>query len=504
VRTILYCNYNIYTHDYSGFKMPTLKSVKITKIKINSKRRIWIEGPRLTEASFVPGTYYEKHLDIDTRTLTLIALPDNELNRERFANKEIQMVSKRKKGERIIPIIDVVRGVKELLGSCDKYYAKLYEGIIVITLSPVDKAIEERESRYKQHINNNQLDLATAFVGIGISSHAISSSLQANGIKTKHKWICDIEGSYLDVAKANSPEMYDETVLFEASVEDVEPSLLTPVDVFNFSMPCTNHSKAGKAKKRNKNPEMADESTCLFGVVAMIRASNPAIITSENVVGAMESASYILLRKELNRLGYEISESILTRDHGGALEARKRYWFVATSRGLPKVEIDTINKTEIENQPFKTVDDILEAPSDVEERWSTSEPLVRRAAINAQEGRNFKLNKVLPTDDSISTIVRNYNKRQVSNPHLYRKNDSEYRLLTRHEHARAKLIPEHLIAGTNETLAHQGLGQSINYMHGYLIGDAICKSVLVSSCSNVIEFERILNADKYTHGLVAI
>jgi DNA (cytosine-5)-methyltransferase 1 len=473
VRTILYCNYNIYTHDYSGFKMPTLKSVKITKIKINAKRRIWIEGPRLTEASFVPGTFYEKRLDIDTRTLTLIALPNNEKTLARYANKEIQMVSKRKKGERIIPIIDVVRGVKELLGSCEKYYAKLYEGIIVITLSPVDKAIEERESRYKQHINNNHVDFATAFVGIGISSHAISSSLQANGIKTKHKWICDIEGSYLDVAKANSPEMYDETVLFEASVEDVEPSLLTPVDVFNFSMPCTNHSTAGKAKKRNNNPEMADESTCLFGVVAMIRASNPAIITSENVVGAMESASYILLRKELNRMGYVISEATLNREHGGAIEDRKRYWFVATSKGLPKVEIDNISKTPREDYPFKSVGEILESPSSVEERWASSEPLVRRAAKNIEEGRNFKINKVLPTDESMSTIVRNYNKRQVSNPHLFRHDDTEYRLFTRYEHARAKLVPEHLIADTSETLAHQGLGQGINYMHGFLIGDAI-------------------------------
>jgi DNA (cytosine-5)-methyltransferase 1 len=459
--------------------MSALKSVKITKIKINSKkRRIWIEGPRLTEAEFVPGTFYEKHLDIDTRTMTLIALPDNELNRARYARKEIQIVSKRKKGERITPIIDVVEGVKALLGNCEKYYAKLYEGKIVITLSPVDKAIEERESRYKHNVANNQLDLATACVGIGISSHAISSSLQAKGIKTKHKWICDIEGSYLDVAKANSPELYNETIIFEASVEDVEPSLLTLVDVFNFSLPCTNYSPVGKAKKRNNIPEEADEATCIFGIVAMIKASNPAIITSENVVGAMESASYILLRKELKRMGYEISETILTRDHGGALEVRKRYWFVATSRGLPQIEISALRKTSTNDRPFKTVADVLEEPTTVEERWVSSEPLVRRAAINAKEGRNFKLNKVLPSDDYISTIVRHYNKRQVSNPHLYRSNEKEYRLLTRYEHARAKLIPEHLIDGPGETLAHQGLGQSINYMHGYLIGEAIGKYYL--------------------------
>jgi DNA (cytosine-5)-methyltransferase 1 len=285
--------------------------------------------------------------------------------------------------------------------------------------------------------------------------------------------------------------MYKSTVLFEAAVEDVETSLLTPVDVFNFSMPCTNYCAIGKAKKRNNNPEMADESTCLFGVVAMIKASNPAIITSENVVGAMESASYILLRKELNRMGYAISESILTREHGGALDVRKRYWFVATSKGLPKINIENIDVTPTVDYQFQKVEDILDEPSSVEEKWASSEPLTRRAAINVLEGRNFKLNKVLHTDDSISTIVRNYNKRQVSNPHLYRNNDKEYRLFTRHEHARAKLVPLHLINGTNETMAHQGLGQGINYMHGFLIGDAISAGITDTNIEHLMHFDEV-------------
>jgi DNA (cytosine-5)-methyltransferase 1 len=439
--------------------------------------RIWMEGPRLTEAQFLPGTFYEKHLDLDTRTLTILALDDNEQTQARYEKREIQKVVQRKKRERVVPIIDIVKGVKELLGSCEKYYAKVYERKIVITLCPVDKAIDERETRYKKHASEGQMDMATAFVGAGINSHAISSGIHGNGIKTKHKWICDMEGSYLDLAKANSPELYNETVIFEAKVEDVEASLLTPIDVFNFSMPCTNHSALGKAKRGLNNPEMADESTSLFGVVAMIKASNPAVITSENVVSAMNSASYILLRKELNRMGYVISESVLTREHGGALDIRKRYWFVATSKGLPAVDITSIEVTPKEAYPFKSVSDILEEPETVEGRWADSEPLVKRAAVNAKEGRNFKLNKVLHSDAEISTIVRNYNKRQVSNPHLFRNNDKEYRLFTGNEHARAKLVPEHLIHGANETLAHEGLGQGINYMHGFLIGDAISQSI---------------------------
>ena len=311
------------------------------ELKENSPKRLWLEGGKLADAGFGKDTFYQKELDIDNRILRVVALPNTPENVARHKRREIQKVSGRKMAGGVVkPIMDIMNAdVAKLLEGTSRYCAKVRYGEIVFSIAPEEVRRIERVKRFLKAIKRNSLDVATAFAGGGISSSAISEGIESAGIKTNHKWLAEMEGKYLDVALANNRERYKDTHLFIGRVQEIETSLVEPVDVFNFSMPCTNQSKVGKAKKNISTAEEAPESTALFGLINLIRASNPAVITSENVTQARNSATYQLLRHELTRLGYTISENDLDQSQGGSLEKRKRYWFVATSKGLPKIDI---------------------------------------------------------------------------------------------------------------------------------------------------------------------
>jgi len=170
-----------------------------------------------------------------------------------------------------------------------------------------------------------------------------------------------------------------------------------------------------------------------------------------------------------------VFESILDKEHGKCLEARKRYWFIAVSKGIGQIDFNEFNVPE---QMYSTVGEAMEDIPEDNERFKPLDKLLVRDAKNKEAGRKFSLNLVKPEDTSVSTIVRLYHKHQVSNPHISL-DDKNYRLFTKVEHARMKEIPEHFVDGISDTLAHEGCGQSISYKHGlgcgHLVGKAIVK-----------------------------
>lgn len=109
---------------------------------------------------------------------------------------------------------------------------------------------------------------------------------------------------------------------------------------------------------------------------------------------------------------------------------------------------------------YSKVGEILD--SETQTPWFPQENLLKRERINKENGRNFSMTLVDNDTTVVSTIPRNYTKHQVSNPHLTDGNGN-YRLFSRTEHARLKAIPEHLVDHLSETVAHEGLGQSVVY-----------------------------------------
>jgi DNA (cytosine-5)-methyltransferase 1 len=422
-------------------------------------RRIWLEGEPLIRAGFIPGHYYSVALNVTDLSVTLTYIPDSPEARKMHKQRVIKKITPRQMKGWVKPIVDVCNAdITQLFGEACKFRAQSFDGYIVFSVHPECLSRFRRENSYNKNVKAGRITKGDAFAGFGISTHAFHNGFSRAGLATSQKWVIEMEPKYLDVMAKNSPEIYKDTHLFIGKVEDVEKTLLDEVDVLGFSMPCTNHSNAGIAKKSLESAEDGDEVTALFGVVEMIKAANPAILFSENVPNAKKSFTYKVLLKELGRLGYKYKEMILDETHGGCLELRKRYWIVIYSEGLD-INPDLLMPP---TQPriHKTFADTM---TDNEQRkWYPIANLQKRHDKNQAEGRNFKINLIDGESTSVSTIPRSYAKHQVANPHLT-DHKGQYSLLTIKEHANAKRIPHCLIGHCANRTAHEGLGQSVSY-----------------------------------------
>ncbi len=443
--------------------------------KKGGNRRLWLEGEPLLRAGFMPGDFYDITLNIDTLAVELHHIPDSPEARKLHRTKKIRKVSRRQMSGWVKPIVDICNAdITGLFGEFARFRAQAFEGRICFSIHPEDFKQAQRENRFNHHLDIGELTKGDAFLGLGISSNGNKTGFANKGIKTKQKWAVEIEARYLDVAAKNDPEGYRDAHLFCGSVEEVEKDLLDPVDIFSFSMECTNHSTHGKTKKKLETAEDGDGVTSLFGVVSMIHATNPAVLISENVPRAQNSASYKLLLKELERLGYDCHEMILDQSHSGAIDRRKRYWFVAYSRGL-NINVDTLTP-QPRARVNETFGEIMENVTDPD-AWHNIEKLQKREAINKENGRNFSVTLVDEKSTKMTTIPRNYTKHQVSNPHVTDHN-GHYRLLTKGEHAGVKCVPPRLVEHCAATTAHEGLGQGIAYFHAVGVVEAFIDSIV--------------------------
>ena len=92
---------------------------------------------------------------------------------------------------------------------------------------------------------------------------------------------------------------------------------------------------------------------------------------------------------------------------------------------------------------------------------------------DSQAGKGFAKRQLLTGDETkVGTIGRHYAKRRSTEPFIVR-DDGKERLLTPTEHARVKSIPERLIAGNGMTIAHQILGQSVDFLQPYNLTRAL-------------------------------
>lgn len=448
-----------------------------TKV-LRETRRVWLEGDDLNRANFPKGAFYTTVFDLEARTLKIKRLPDTEENRLKAKTRkgEVKVVSGRQMKGWVKPIIDVCNAdVTDLFKDVLRFRAIIRDGEIQVSIHHEEINRLNREDSLRANVKDGFVTEGSSFSGIGVSTHAIAEGIEKSGLESRVEYLMDFEQKYLDVARVNNKAKFANAKFITGSIEEIEPSLLEPVNVYSFSMPCTNHSPQGKTKKKLDKAEDSSEATALFGTINMVKAFNPAVLVSENVPSAKGSASYLMLISELKRLGYNVFESILDKSHGKCLEARKRYWFIAVSKGIGEIDF---NNFDVPEQVFATVGDAMENIPEDHERFRPLDKLRTREEKNKAEGRCFALNLVKPEDESVSTIVRLYHKHQVSNPHISL-DDKNYRLFTKLEHARMKEIPEHFVTNISDTLAHEGCGQSIAYKHGLgcgkLVGELICE-----------------------------
>ena len=441
----------------------------VTYTKMGSNRgtaRLWLEGGRLERCGFEAGAKFKVELDLVARQvrLKLDAQGDRTVSgRKKTLNDGIV---------RTTPIVDIAgASLGEALGEGARLRAVLATGEIVFDLHPVEKAIEARESRTREHLQAGFLTESALCAGVGVATLALQEGVEDAGVQTRVDWVIDRDGRYLDLAAWNNPAITPETRLYEASLEEVETAALTGTDLMQVSLPCTGHSPSGKAKRGlNQAEDHPTDALATYGLMRILEAVNPSVVVSENVVGARESASYALIRAYLHEQGYVIFEDILDSAQAGTIEDRKRWWMVALSRGF--AEGFTMDSVPALPRAFDTLGDVMEAVDHQDTRWKAFEYLEVKAIADAASGKGFRRQLVDESTTTVGTIGRGYAKARSTEPFIVRP-DGMQRLLTPTEHARVKGIPEGLVAGVSDTVAHEVLGQSILYGHAKGIGQAL-------------------------------
>lgn len=420
--------------------------------KNKDRPRLWIEGVKLKAAGFERGGRFRA--EFKDGALCLIQDPNGD-----------RTVSGKTRHNKDIPILDIaMKELEKHFGERARVRVVFTQGSIRVSLHHETAAQQNRETRFKENLSSGELTEASMFSGGGISTHAIHKAIEDYGHSSKLAWVVDAELKYLQSNYANNYAITDETVALIGRAEEIESAFYQPVDILSFSMPCSGFSVAGKSKHRQA-PEAHEGAAALFGTMNAIKASNPAVLISENVSEAQFSPAYVLLKTELMRLGYQIFERVMTAEDTGSIENRKRYWFVAISDGLAHgFNFDMLHPEA--HAPKKRIADIFDAHVP-EESWAENQYLKDKAVRDAEAGKGFHRQLLSGEETSCGTIGRHYNKRRSTEPFVTRE-DGKERLLSPAEHARVKSAPEELVEGVSATVAHEILGQSIDYRQAWL------------------------------------
>jgi DNA (cytosine-5)-methyltransferase 1 len=430
-----------------------VEQISYTNLKAHKGgSRLWVEGAKLVVANFIKGARYSR---IETEDGFKLALdPEGKYK-----------VSGRLKNGRDIPIIDMILadGFGDFKDGT-RIRAVFQSGIITITVHHECIAKTRREARFVHNLKAGSLKEASACTGGGVSAAAVHQAITDSGFNSSLAWVVDCEIKYLQVAYANNFAITDETVCYESTLEELETATLSEVDILSFSLPCAGLSVAGKSK-HGKAPEEHESATSVFGIRNIIKASNPALIYSENVTKAKGSPMYILLLQELKRMGYTIVESILNSENTGSFENRPRYWFMAYSAGLPADCFTSVFDFKLERK-YQNLGQLTDQAIP-DGMWSENQYLKDKQVRDAAAGKGFAARQLLDESaTSIGVIGRHYNKRRSTEPFIVNAEGKE-RLLTLTEHAKAKECPVELVQGCNPTIGHEILGQGIDYLQGY-------------------------------------
>lgn len=420
-------------------------------------RRVWIEGTKLAAAGFPAGTRYDLVTSDHDRGLTLEVNPNGS-----------RKVSECNRGGKSRPIVDLhSKQVEQLFPSGARVRITFEQDLITITQHHEDNARESRERQFNDNAKNGTLTTGSLFTGGGVSTQAIHE-----GLGGRVKWIADCELKYIESAGANCLAVDDETAVIVGKVEEVESKYYSDVDVLHVTIPCDNVSKAGKAKHGRHETDDAS----VFGVVRAIHASNPAVIVSENVTAAQTSPVYALLRAELRRLGYKLFEQVLDSSHTDSFENRPRYWLTAISEGIApdSLELPTVTPS---GRTFDQLSDPAELVADL---WAENTYLKKKAVRDAEKaasgGGSFFARQLLDgTETRCGVIGKYYNKKRSSEP--FRVEGVLERLLTVAEHARVKSVPANLVRGLPKSVAHEILGQSVDYRQPLLLSQLIARAL---------------------------
>lgn len=446
-----------------------------TKVGLNrGKKRIFLEGQKLSREGYAPGMLFNLTVKDDQLQIVLSETGKYKISRRK----------NRTTGDEL-PVIDITaQEMAELFAEDEQVRVLIQQGRIVVSTHHLTDNRLRREERLLDKLTNRKtLRTASVFHGGGVLDLAVHQGLALCGVKSKIAVAIERDGRYLDSSLRNNPELWDkDSIVMESAVEMVNlqrSKRTAECDLLIAGIPCTGASLAGRSKNKIKQAEDHDEAgACFFYTLELISQLNPGCVILENVPMYQSSASMSVIRSVLNSLGYVVQERILNGVEFDALENRDRLCVVALSSGITGFDLDAICGSIFPEKP-ETISEILEDIPLDSPRWKSFDYLAEKEQRDIAAGKGFRRQLLTGEESCLGTIGRGYAKMRGTEPFIIHPTDSSLsRILTAKEHARVKNIPESLIDGVSETLAHEILGQSVVFSAFTKVTEALSISLV--------------------------
>jgi DNA (cytosine-5)-methyltransferase 1 len=439
--------------------------------------RLWLEGQKLLRAGVKIGTRYEVRHDRVAKKLELV--PCEGRNSSRTFT-----VSRRERNGVISPLLEIRSALlREVFTAADKVRVVIRLGRILITQLDREHKAEERLRRIQNKLLKSEpLAVCSLFHGAGVMDRAIHTGLLRSGVGSFVQIGIELEGQYIDTSLRNNPMLWtDESIAICSDVRAVRRGPEIPqCDVLVAGIPCTGASRSGKAKNKLLATEDHPAAGALFSdFLEFVRFTNPALAIIENVPDYLNSTSMMVIRSVLSSLGYRLFECILDGAKFGALENRSRMAVVAYTEGV----FDELIEENI--KPVRTKETslqaILDPVADDDPRWRSFDYLRDKEERDLAAGKNFQRQLLTAESATCGCLGKGYAKARSTEPFLVHPARPELsRLFTAQEHARLKTVPEDMIKGVSETIAHEILGQSVIFAAFEALAAAVGRLIVAS------------------------
>lgn len=366
--------------------------------------RLWIEGARLAQAGFSPGTPIN-FIPLGTGfSITPGILGENTISHRRSASSPL--------GRR--PVLDV-NNRSILAAIADYQEVKVHVSFGRLIVCPSIRATHIR----RQIKSGPPWSVLELFAGGGTLSQAFHDHSCFRMVAA-----AEINPDYSDEYSARFPDVE----ILAGDINHIHPSEYPFFSILAAGIPCTDFSRLGRhAKKTNAViPELGSTGSLFLPVLNLVEQRYPLACVFEQVPEFRASAAGAIFVKRLKEIGYSVSEMTLDPvAEWGEPCSRKRWICVATlSPGFTIVSPKT---------PFSgNIGDYLDEPnddldrSDCERIAATVAGLTSHAARKQAEGCNFKFKVIDRNSSSVPIITKSYHKTNlggcfVSTAHGYRR-----------------------------------------------------------------------------------
>ena len=437
--------------------------VQITEIGRNkSAPRVWLQGPLLEKAGFDHATQY----DITQHDGSVI------LTKSTFGPR---VVSGRKRNDRLMPVIDINSDRwLSIFNGLSHVRVTFSDGVIRITALATEQRARERLERTAARIAAGEsLTFGSLAHGGGVLSHALHAGFVSAGVNARLAFANEIRSDLIEQAIEANDAWDSETVALCGKMQELAFDTealrgLPQVDFLEAGLPCSGASVAGRAKRRLAHAEAHPEvGHLVVAYLALIARFNPTAGVLEQVVPYASTASMDIIRNQLTDMQYDVYEFVIDGEEWNALEHRKRMLTVFVTRGM-EFSFDWLEKPA---QEQRHLGEILEPIALDDPRWSRMQGLVDKAERDREAGNSFAMQIFDAASTRIGTLTKGMSKVRSTDPKIRHPLDAALmRVPTPLEHARAKDIPSHLIAGLSDTIAHELLGQSVLYRPFVAVG----------------------------------